>query len=576
MPTRIAFASALSSSGKRRLVASLLAGLVLAGLPYLHGNDASPARIWARPTASGSWLDRLNQWRVLAGLSQLTENTLWSSGDYNHSVYMVKNDLVTHYETPGVPYYTIEGDTAARNGNIEVNSSTSFSDQQAIDWWMQAPFHAMNMMDPRLTQTGFGSYREVKSGWQAGFTLDTIRGNSFTGGTYPVFWPGNRVSEPMTTYGGGEFPDPLQACSGYSAPTGLPVFIEIGGNVNTTAGAVHSFTGGGVSLEHCVIDSTNAALSSYLYTRGGVIVVPKQPLQTGVRYVVALTVNGLPYTWSFTVGPLPPVVPVWQSLGGTLTSGPDASSWGPSRTDVFVRGSDNGLWYQTWNGTSWSGFAPLGGVLTSDPGVVSWGPDRIDVFVRGADNALYHKFWYGAWSNWEWLGGVLTTGPDVASWSRGRLDVFVRGSDNALWHRFWDVGGWSNWESLGGTLASDPTAVSWGPNRIDVFAQAADNTLMHKWWNGVRWNGWESLGGILTSAPDATSCASGHLDVFVIGLGATPYRIGFNGAAWGAWQPVGGTWSSEPGAVCPPGTSTINLYERGTDNALWQTTLIGS
>src|SRR5207245_4927505 len=32
------------------------------------------------------------------------------------------------------------------------------------------------------------------------------------------------------------------------------------------------------------------------------ILIPRQPLQTGVKYVVALTVNGLPYTWSFTVG----------------------------------------------------------------------------------------------------------------------------------------------------------------------------------------------------------------------------------------------------------------------------------
>jgi len=50
-----------------------------------------------------------------------------------------------------------------------------------------------------------------------------------------------------------------------------------------------------------VIDSTNPSVGSNLTSRGGVIVIPQQPLQPGVNYVVALTVNGVPYTWSFKV-----------------------------------------------------------------------------------------------------------------------------------------------------------------------------------------------------------------------------------------------------------------------------------
>ena len=116
--------------------------------------DHSRVRVEAKLTASGGWLARFNAWRASSRLSQLVENATWSTGDYDHAVYMVKNDLVTHYETLGTPYYTTDGDTAARNSNIYVSSSTATSDEQAIDWWMQAPFHAMGMMDPRLTQTG--------------------------------------------------------------------------------------------------------------------------------------------------------------------------------------------------------------------------------------------------------------------------------------------------------------------------------------------------------------------------------------------------------------------------------------
>lgn len=262
---------------------------------------AAPPTANPCPSFTKGWLARLNYWRFTAGLPPLTENPTWSQGDYNHSLYMVKDQLVTHYETPGQPYYTPEGDTAARNGNIEVNSFTSFTDDQAIDFWMQAPFHALGMMDPRLSSTGFGAYREARSGWAAGFTLDVLRGNSFSGGTYPVTWPANGMTVPLRSYGGGEFPDPLQACPGYTVPTGLPVFIQVGGNIGTTAGPVHAFTANGVPLEHCVIDSTNPAVGSGLAYRGAVIVIPRQPLQPGVAYVVTLTVNGVPRTWTFQV-----------------------------------------------------------------------------------------------------------------------------------------------------------------------------------------------------------------------------------------------------------------------------------
>jgi hypothetical protein len=227
---------------------------------------------------------------------------VWSDGDYKHGLYMVQTGQVTHYEVNTYPQYTPEGDAAAQNGNIEVNSTTNFTDDQAIDFWMEAPFHAMGMMDPRLTQSGYGAYRATGYGtWAAGFALDVIRGNSFTGGTYPVFWPGNGQTVPLRSYGGGEFPNPLTACPGYSVPTGLPIFIQVGGNVATTAGPVHSFTGNGTALAHCVIDSTNPSVGSNLTGRGGVIIIPQQPLQPGVNYVVALTVNGVPYTWSFQV-----------------------------------------------------------------------------------------------------------------------------------------------------------------------------------------------------------------------------------------------------------------------------------
>ena len=367
---------------------------ILPALPAGAPAAFHPSTTPAAATSSG-WLARLNSWRTSTGVPPLTENTTWSQGDYNHAQYMVRNDLVTHYETAGVPYYTAAGDTAARNGNIQVSSTTSSTDDQAIDWWMAAPFHSMAMMDPRLTQTAFGSYRLVKSGWQEGGTLDTTRGNPFTGGRYPVYFPGDATSEPLTTYGGGESPNPLQACTGYSAPTGLPVFVQVGGNVATTVGAIHSFTGNGVALAHCVIDSHNAALSSYLTYRGAVVLIPKAPLVSGVKYAVALTVNGKPYTWSFTVGPFITSVTPCTSAGlnsdvaspqtaGAVVTFTATSTSCPNPQYLYYLQSPNGTWSQArgYGGPTWA---------WDTSSVAGGGNYTVDVWVRDAGSGVQYQ-----------------------------------------------------------------------------------------------------------------------------------------------------------------------------------------
>src|ERR1700694_1238510 len=292
----------------------MLGALVLAVLPILPA--AAPAHSHPAMTLAAGvpWLDEFNAWRANTGTSILTEESTYSAADVLHATYMVQTGQVTHGESTAYPQYTLAGDIAAQNSNIFVSSSTSTTDVQSIDWWMAAPFHAMAMMDPRLTTTGFGSYRSTAySSWNMGAAVNV--GQGMTGpGQYPVFFPGNGTTEPLTSYSGNEFPNPQLACPGY---TGLPLFIEVGANVNTTAGPVHTFTGNGLPLTHCVIDSTNATYTGYLKWRGGVIVFPQAPLQNGVTYAVTLTVNGLPYTWSFTVGPLTPLCNV--GVGGAPT-----------------------------------------------------------------------------------------------------------------------------------------------------------------------------------------------------------------------------------------------------------------
>jgi len=364
----------------RRLTVSLLGVVALALLPA-----ASPSPVDLKPNlvASGPWLDRLNAWRANAGQSALSENTTFSAGDVLHATYMVQTGQITHGESTAYPQYTIAGDIAGQNSNIFVSSTTATSDAQAIDWWMGAPFHAMGLMDPRLATTGFGSYRNSAYTWAMGAAVNT--GQGMTGsGAYPVYFPGNQSTEPLTRYSGNEFPDPTGACPGYS---GLPLFVEVGANVNTTAGPVHTLTANGASLTNCIIDTTNAAYAGYLKWRGGVIVFPQQPLQNGVKYTVAVTVNGIPYTWSFNVGSTlssgpPPVLPFkglytldgWGGIHGD-DSAPVATSaywpgWSIARTAKPQPGPNAPLAGLVLDG--WGGLHPYGAGITSVSATAYW------------------------------------------------------------------------------------------------------------------------------------------------------------------------------------------------------------
>ena len=264
------------------------------------------------PPPSSTWLSYVNSFRSLVNLPEVTENATWSDGDWKHSRYMVKNNYVGHSEDPANLWYTPEGLLAAQKGNVFVSSSTATTDTDAIDWWMSAPFHAVAVLDPALQQVGYGSYREADGGWQMGATMDVARGQGTIPATttFPIAYPGDGKVINLRSFEGGEWPDPLTSCPGYSDPTGLPLILQIGpGNVTPNVTA-HSFVQDATSLEHCLFDetsytnptgSTQTTGRNILNGRDAIVLIPKQPLTPGATYTVSITANGQTHAWSFTV-----------------------------------------------------------------------------------------------------------------------------------------------------------------------------------------------------------------------------------------------------------------------------------
>jgi hypothetical protein len=262
--------------------------------------------------AAPTWLDYVNQVRANSGLSQLTENTSWSSGCVLHARYVVKTNVLTHAEDPANQWYTTEGNACGTSANVMSSSSSTATDNSAIDLWMQGPFHAVGVIDPRLQTTGFGSYRESDGGIQMSAALDVIRGRTGAtpAGTYPVYFPGHGSVTHLYRYSGGESPNPLTSCPGYTAPTGLPLILQIGSGSITPSVTAHSFSQGANPLPHCVFDQTNytnpdsssqSLGRSVLNGRDAIVLIPQSPLSAGQTYTASITTNGQTYTWSFTI-----------------------------------------------------------------------------------------------------------------------------------------------------------------------------------------------------------------------------------------------------------------------------------
>ena len=179
--------------------------------PVPSTTTMSPPR--AAPTSDG-WLNLLNSYRAAASLPPVTENAAWSDGARKHSLYIVKNDGLQHDEAFFNAWYSPKGRTAARQSNLFLSSNRDDTDVRILDTWMQSPFHAIGILDPRLVQVGYGSYRETRGRLATGAALNVIAGIRHTvQTTYPIFWPGDGTTVPIGLHRG-EYPSPLASCRG--------------------------------------------------------------------------------------------------------------------------------------------------------------------------------------------------------------------------------------------------------------------------------------------------------------------------------------------------------------------------
>ena len=175
----------------------------------------------------------------------------------------------------------------------------------------QAGQSPVAVLDPELTVSGFGEYREAGSGWAYGATLEVGRGRKKLpdGFRFPVRYPEEGETLPNLSFGGNEFPDPLTSCPGYKAPTGAPIVLMIGAGDRKPAVSFSALVDGeGSQYPHCLLDETryvnpNSGTQStgrvVLDSRDAIVLLPRSPLKAGLQYRVTIVEGGTTHSWSF-------------------------------------------------------------------------------------------------------------------------------------------------------------------------------------------------------------------------------------------------------------------------------------
>jgi hypothetical protein len=100
----------------------------------------------------------------------------------------------------------------------------------------------------------------------------------------------------------------------------------------------------------------------------------------------------------------------WSFVTGTFTSGPKLVRRSATAVEMFTRGEDGYVWFNSWNGTNFLGWNPHEFLTRGQPEVVAWDSNRLDVFVRAnSDNSLRQTYWSPStgWGPFTNLGGAF-------------------------------------------------------------------------------------------------------------------------------------------------------------------------
>ncbi len=183
--------------------------------------------------------------------------------------------------------------------------------------------------------------------------------------------------------------------------------------------------------------------------------------------------------------------------------------------------------------------------------------------MRGTDDGLYRNWWNGsAWSGWIGIPGITTThAPALTRRVNGTMDLFVRTPAGGVGWSSFDGVGWSAWKTVPGNVDSGLAAVADSPDRIYLFARRGSEVVWNLYDRGTGpdqgWRGWQPLHP--PPPPPGCDAAAGRLTGHA------------RAVAYGRRPLVTGRVRRTDGAPMPESVVTVS-----SDNGSWSRTGIAS
>jgi len=244
----------------------------------------------------------------------------------------------------------------------------------------------------------------------------------------------------------------------------------------------------------------------------------------------------------------------------------DILATSPDGALAAIGGGENGrLRFVRLDGLRPAGLMWLGGA-SAFKGIWST-PDRLDIFVLGTNLGIWHKWRQGhQWSEgWSSLGSLWLTPPHVLSRGPGTIDAVAINSQSGLSHAQFRDGQWSSWQTDDDVCISRPFAVE-SLGKLQVFALGENRGVYHYVWEG-EWTKPTPLDGVAITHPRAVAWPDGGIDVFVVGQDSTVYSRSRRGGDWREWTTHGGRAFSPPSIVAHD--KVVELFVLGVDSAIW-------
>jgi peptidoglycan/xylan/chitin deacetylase (PgdA/CDA1 family) len=283
----------------------------------------------------------------------------------------------------------------------------------------------------------------------------------------------------------------------------------------------------------------------------------------------------------------------WSQVPGNgfTLSGPATTRYN-GNDYVFVRGTNDRIYLNIFNGTTWSGWreVPGHGSTLSGPSAALYsvrGATFLGLFVRGTDNKIYTNTFDGtSWSGWSQVpGNGFTIDTPTALAYRIPLNLFVRGTDNKIYTNTFDGINWSGWSQVpgnGSTLSGPSAALHMAIQTVflDLFVRGTNDRIYVNTLGGTTWSGWREVPGhgLTPSGPAATQLATEPgltLYLFVRGTDNKIYANTFDGTTWSSWSQVPGNGSTPdaPGAMAFQTSKfaegQVDLFVRGTNDRIY-------